>query len=151
VSDLSSLPQKEEWSIKYSTAIAQQVLVLTCYCFLQGRVEQWIDFANNEVDSYITRWLHPRIGLLPYVPAVSCVWEYSISDYLSIYKLQGSNFYVVQSEQISIGGLMRSLDALNTYLASTTFLVGHSVTLADIVMTCNLYSGFRWILNKDFI
>jgi elongation factor 1-gamma len=45
---------------------------------------------------------------------------------------------------------MRSLDALNTFLASTTFLVGHSVTLADIVMTCNLYSGFRWILNKDF-
>ena len=39
---------------------------------------------------------------------------------------------------------------MNTYLASYTFLVGDSVTLADIVMTCNLYTGFARILTKDF-
>uniref|UniRef100_A0ACD5UFP1 Uncharacterized protein n=1 Tax=Avena sativa TaxID=4498 RepID=A0ACD5UFP1_AVESA len=88
-----------------------------------GRVEQWIDFATTEVDSNIARWLYPRLGFLPFVPA---------------------------SEEISIAGLKRSLGALNTYLASYTFLVGDSVTLADIVMTCNLYSGFAGILTKDF-
>ena len=39
---------------------------------------------------------------------------------------------------------------MNTHLASNTFLVGHSVTLADIVMTCNLYHGFARILTKTF-
>jgi elongation factor 1-gamma len=56
----------------------------------------------------------------------------------------------LQSEELGIAGLKRSLGALNTHLASTTFLVGHSVTLADIVMTCNLYHGFARILTKDF-
>ncbi|RVW77517.1 Elongation factor 1-gamma [Vitis vinifera] len=43
----------------------------------------------------------------------------------------------VQFEEAAIAALKRALGALNTHLASNTFLVGHSVTLADIVMTCN--------------
>jgi len=39
---------------------------------------------------------------------------------------------------------------LNTHLASNTYLVGHSVTLADIIMTCNLLLGFTQILVKSF-
>ena len=46
--------------------------------------------------------------------------------------------------------MKRSLGALNTHLASNTYLVGHSVTLADIVMTCNLYMGFARIMTKNF-
>uniref|UniRef100_A0A0E0NBT9 Elongation factor 1-gamma 2 n=1 Tax=Oryza rufipogon TaxID=4529 RepID=A0A0E0NBT9_ORYRU len=45
---------------------------------------------------------------------------------------------------------VRSLGALNTHLASNTYLVGHSVTLADIVMTCNLYMGFARIMTESF-
>jgi elongation factor 1-gamma len=46
--------------------------------------------------------------------------------------------------------LKRAFGSLNAHLASNTFLVGHSVTLADIVLTCNLYLGFNRILTKSF-
>lgn len=36
------------------------------------------------------------------------------------------------------------------HLASNTYLVGHSVTLADIIMTCNLTMGFSRIMTKSF-
>lgn len=88
-----------------------------------AHVEQWMDFSATEIDGNIARWLYPRLGYMPYVPA---------------------------SEEIGIAGLKRSLGALNTHLASTTFLVGHSVTLADITMTCNLYHGFARLLTKTF-
>jgi elongation factor 1-gamma len=56
----------------------------------------------------------------------------------------------VQTEETAIASLKRSLGALNTHLASKTFVVGDSVTLADIVLTCNLYHGFARILTKSF-
>lgn len=49
-----------------------------------------------------------------------------------------------------ISALKRGLAALNSHLASNTYLVGHSVTLADIVLTCNLYFGFTRLLTKSF-
>ncbi|XP_047083314.1 elongation factor 1-gamma 1-like [Lolium rigidum] len=88
-----------------------------------AHVEQWMDFAATEVDTNLARWLYPRLGYWPYIPP---------------------------SEEAAIAGLKRALDALNTHLASNTFLVGHAVTLADIVMTCNLYHGFARILTKTF-
>ncbi|KAF2310849.1 hypothetical protein GH714_017614 [Hevea brasiliensis] len=36
------------------------------------------------------------------------------------------------------------------HLASNSCMVGHSVTFADIIMTCNLTLGFSWILTKSF-
>jgi elongation factor 1-gamma len=111
-----------------SNAIARYVARSKGDNFLYGtslieyaRVEQWMDFAATEVDSNIAKWLYPRLGFVPYIPA---------------------------AEEIGIAGLKRALDALNTHLASNTFLVGHSVTLADIVMTCNLYHGFARLLTK---
>lgn len=56
----------------------------------------------------------------------------------------------LQAEENTIAKLKRALESLNTYLASNTFLVGHAVTLADIVTTCNLYNGFSNILTKTF-
>lgn len=56
----------------------------------------------------------------------------------------------MQAEEAAIAALKRALGALNTHLASTTYLVGHSVTLADIVLTCNLAMGFGRILTKSF-
>ena len=58
--------------------------------------------------------------------------------------------FAQQSEETAIAALKRALGSLNTHLASNTFLVGHSVTLADIVLTCNLYLGFIRILTKSF-
>lgn len=53
-------------------------------------------------------------------------------------------------EEAKISALKRALGALNTHLASNTFLVGQSITLSDIIMTCNLYRGFTRLMTKSF-
>ncbi|XP_031100701.1 elongation factor 1-gamma 2-like [Ipomoea triloba] len=88
-----------------------------------GHVEQWNDFSATEVDANIGRWLYPRLGYGVYLPP---------------------------AEEVAVSALKRALDALNLHLASNTFLVGHSVTLADIIMTCNLSIGFKMIMTKSF-
>ncbi|XP_023928403.2 elongation factor 1-gamma 2 [Quercus suber] len=88
-----------------------------------AHIEQWIDFASMEIDANISRWLYPRCGFMVYLPP---------------------------AEEAAIAALKRALDALNMHLASNTYLVGHSVTLADIITTCNLYTGFGRILTKSF-
>ncbi|CAI0436133.1 unnamed protein product [Linum tenue] len=90
---------------------------------LLAHIEQWIDFATLEIDANIGGWLRPRFGRAPYLPP---------------------------AEEATISSLKRGLDALNTYLASNTYLVGDSVTLADIILTCNLYMGFSRIMTKSF-
>lgn len=75
---------------------------------------------------------------------------------LELYSTKISIFYFtnfltwMKAEELAIAALKRSFEALNTHLASNTYLVGHSVTLADIVMTCNLFYGFKFILTKSF-
>ncbi len=56
----------------------------------------------------------------------------------------------MKAEEAAISALKRALTALNTHLASNTYLVGHSMTLADIVMTCTLFKGFTKLMTKSF-
>ncbi|KAL0326398.1 UNVERIFIED_CONTAM: Elongation factor 1-gamma 2 [Sesamum radiatum] len=88
-----------------------------------GHIEQWIDFAATEIDVSLGNWLYPRLGYRLYLPP---------------------------AEEAAIASLKRALGALNTHLASNTYLVGHGVTIADIVMVCNLAFGFKTILTKSF-
>lgn len=88
-----------------------------------GQIEQWIDFSVTEIDTDIGLWLYPRLGYAVHLPP---------------------------AEEAAISRLKRALGALNTYLSSNTFLVGHAVTLADIIMTCNLFYGFSYLLPKSF-
>lgn len=88
-----------------------------------GHIEQWIDFAALEIDANILNWYRPRLGRAPYLPP---------------------------AEEAAVSALKRALGALNSHLALNTYLVGHSLTLADIVMTCNLYLGFSQVLTKSF-
>ncbi|KAF6147834.1 hypothetical protein GIB67_014414 [Kingdonia uniflora] len=90
-----------------------------------GHIEQWIDFATLEVDANIMRWFLPRLGFPAYP-------------------------YIAPAEESAIAALKRALEALNTHLASNTYLVGHSVTLADIVLTCNLTLGYSRVMTKSF-
>ncbi|XP_010928857.1 elongation factor 1-gamma 2 [Elaeis guineensis] len=113
-----------------SNAIARYVTRLKADNPLYGsslieyaRIEQWIDFASMEIDANIARWLYPRLGFLPFAAV---------------------------AEESAVSALKRCLGALNTHLATNTYLVGHSVTLADIIMTCNLYIGFIRIMTKSF-
>ncbi|XP_009759973.1 elongation factor 1-gamma 2-like isoform X2 [Nicotiana sylvestris] len=88
-----------------------------------AQIEQWNDFSTTEIDANIARWLYPRLGYGPYIPP---------------------------AEEAAVAALKRALDALNTHLASNTYLVGESITLADIIMGCNLSIGFGMIMTKSF-
>ncbi|KAF3578507.1 hypothetical protein DY000_02031112, partial [Brassica cretica] len=70
-----------------------------------AHIEQWIDFASLEIDANMLRWFTPRMGYVA---------------------------FSAPAEEAAISGLKRGLDALNTHLASDTYLVGQSVTLTDI-------------------
>ncbi|XP_061375952.1 elongation factor 1-gamma-like [Gastrolobium bilobum] len=88
-----------------------------------AHVEQWIDFSSMEIDANLMKLYLPRLGFAPHLPPV---------------------------EEAANSALKRAFGALSTHLAFNTYLVGHSVTLADIVMTCNLYFGFALLLVKSF-
>ncbi|KAJ4717536.1 elongation factor 1-gamma-like [Melia azedarach] len=113
-----------------SNAIARYVTRLKADNPLYGfslidyaHIEQWIDFSSMEIEANISKWLFPRIGFGVFLPP---------------------------AEEAAIVALKRALSALNSHLASNTYLVGHSVTLADIIMTCNLHMGFSRIMTKTF-
>ncbi|KAL0013091.1 hypothetical protein SO802_000160 [Lithocarpus litseifolius] len=113
-----------------SNAIARYVTRLKADNPLYGssligyaHIEQWIDFATLEIDAHVLSWYRLRTGRDVYLPP---------------------------AEEQAITSLKRALDALNAHLASNTFLVGHSVTLADIITTCNLYLGFAYLMTKSF-
>ena len=58
--------------------------------------------------------------------------------------------FSVKAEKAELSSLNRALGALNTHLASNTFLVGHSVILADIVTTSKLYAAITQLMTKSF-
>ncbi|KAM6579110.1 hypothetical protein CsatB_030947 [Cannabis sativa] len=89
----------------------------------KAQIEQWIDFTTLEIDANLLTWFRPTVGRAPYYGPV---------------------------EEAAISGLKRGLGALNTHLASNTYMVGHSVTLADIITTCNLVYGFTKLMTKAF-
>ncbi|AES63152.1 putative translation elongation factor EF1B, gamma chain, S-crystallin [Medicago truncatula] len=89
----------------------------------QAQIDQWIDFSSLEIDANIMKLYLPRLGFATYFPPV---------------------------EENAISSLKRALEALNSHLAHNTYLVGHSVTLADIITTSNLYIGFAKLLVKSF-
>jgi elongation factor 1-gamma len=88
-----------------------------------GHIEQWIEFSSLEIDSNLLAWLRPRVGYAVHLPP---------------------------AEEAYIAAVKRALEALNKHLASSTFLVGNAVTLADIITTCNLYLGFTMLMPKSF-
>ena len=48
----------------------------------------------------------------------------------------------VQKEEAAQAAVKKALEVLETHLTHRTFLVGHRVTLADIVAASNVYLGF---------
>ncbi|GLT47563.1 hypothetical protein SLA2020_229780 [Shorea laevis] len=107
-----------------SDAVARYVYFLKTDNLLLGpspieydHVEHWIDFASLEIDANILNWFRPRMG---------------------------HDVYFLPAEEAAIAALERELGALNAHLASNTDLVGHLVTLADIVLTFDI-QPLPWI------
>ncbi|GKE37640.1 elongation factor 1-gamma-like protein [Tanacetum coccineum] len=83
----------------------------------------WIAFSSFELDANLRGWVLPRLGYANYIKPV---------------------------EESYVANTKRVLTALNTHLATHTFLVGDSVTLADIITTCNLLYGIKMLMPKSF-
>ncbi|KAH7429873.1 hypothetical protein KP509_09G069500 [Ceratopteris richardii] len=114
-----------------SNAIARYIARLNpesglfgCSSYEEALVEQWIDVATTEVDANLSRWVYPLLGFsLPYSAEV----------------------------KFCQASVKRTFSVLNEYLASKTYLVGHTVTLADIIMACNMLTGIKVVFTKEFL
>ncbi|CAO3616691.1 unnamed protein product [Cunninghamella blakesleeana] len=85
-------------------------------------VLQYIFFAENEISGNLAGWLYPILGYMPYVKP---------------------------SSDFATDRTKRALDTLNKILLTKTYLVGESVTLADICLVTALYSGFLTVFDKE--
>ncbi|KAG6544194.1 hypothetical protein Mapa_014394 [Marchantia paleacea] len=120
-----------EGGIFESNAIARYVArtkdqMLGSNLYEKGLVDQWCDFGATELDHNLLRWIYPKLGFtfMPTAPNV---------------------------EEVAIANSKRALGSLNTWLATRTYLVGNSITVADVVIFCNLMYAVRTFLDKEFL
>lgn len=88
-----------------------------------GQVEQWLDFASNELDSPRALWLYPIFGFM----------QYDQEEYKR-----------AKSEMTKV------LTVLDNHLATRTYLVGHKITLADIVVVSALVDLYRLVFTAEY-
>jgi len=91
--------------------------------FEAATVDQWIDFAANEIDLAGAVWVFPVLGLIP------------------------NNATAVQKAK---GDVRKALEILNKHLLSRTFLVNERVSLADIIVSLSLVQLFEHVLDTGF-
>jgi len=92
--------------------------------FEAGVVDQWIEFAKNELDLPIGMWIYPILGFIT----------------------SNDSNTAKAKEDVS-----RALAVLNTYLLSHTFLAGEGITAADVVVACSLLNAFKLVFDAAFI
>jgi len=85
----------------------------------QAEVQQWIGFAENEILPPACSWVFPILGIMP------------------------KNDKEMKTGQAN---LMKALGVLDNHLLKHTYLVGQRISLADIVLTCNLLLPFEHAL-----
>ncbi|GJP31184.1 hypothetical protein CLOM_g9844 [Closterium sp. NIES-68] len=90
----------------------------------RAQVEQWIDFATNEIDTPVYQWIGP-------------LYQYGVR--------------IKEVEEKAITNSKRGLASLNAHLANHTYLVGEQVTLADIITVSVLTSPIRGLWSEEFM
>lgn len=91
--------------------------------FENAQVDQWLDFAQDEL-----------------IPPAS-VWTYPILGYTS---------YNEQAYKQAKEDLKRGLRVLDDHLLRHTFLVGNNITLADIVVSISLQSTLTMVADSSY-
>ena len=79
--------------------------------FEAGLVDQWVEFAKNELVMPVGMWVYPILGFI-----------------------QSNKANTERAQE----DLKRALAVLEAHLTTSTYLVGNAVTLADIVVSCSL-------------
>eukprot|EP00112_Aurelia_sp_Birch-Aquarium-sp1_P012904 Seg272.3 transcript_id=Seg272.3/GoldUCD/mRNA.D3Y31 product="Elongation factor 1-gamma" protein_id=Seg272.3/GoldUCD/D3Y31 len=83
-------------------------------------VQQYINFADNEILPSACTWVFPTLGLKQFNK---------------------------QEHEKAVAHIKKCLELLNNALLTRTFLVGERVTLADICVCCNLLMLFKQVLD----
>eukprot|EP00731_Ephydatia_muelleri_P035644 Em0144g14a len=86
-------------------------------------VQQYVNFADNEILPAACTWTFPTLGLLQF------------------------NQQATKQAQDTLKSL---LGVLNNALATRTFLVGERVTLADISVVCDLLLPYKQVFDAEF-
>ena len=92
--------------------------------FEAGLVDQWVEFAKNELVMPVGMWVYPILGFI-----------------------QSNKANTERAQE----DLKRALAVLQAHLSSNTFLVGSAVTLADIVVCCSLLNAFKLVMDEKFL
>jgi elongation factor 1-gamma len=86
-------------------------------------VQQWIEFADNDILPAYCTWLFPCLGILQYNK---------------------------QNTEKAKEDIKTAIGVLNSHLLSRTYLVGERITLADITVACYLVGLYRMVLDSEF-
>eukprot|EP00298_Acanthocystis_sp_HF-20_P026589 c4384_g1_i1.p1 GENE.c4384_g1_i1~~c4384_g1_i1.p1 ORF type:complete len:219 (-),score=93.35 c4384_g1_i1:11-667(-) len=90
----------------------------------QALVDQWIDFSGSEIDNIVQAWIYPV--LYEKFP------------------------YNAETTATSRGIFSHSLEILDDYLKSHTFLAGENITLADISVAGSLLLPVQTVVDSEF-
>jgi elongation factor 1-gamma len=91
--------------------------------FEGGLVDSWIDFSVQELELPASIWFYPVLGLLP------------------------ANEEIIAKAKAD---LKQALLVLDNHLADKTYMVGHQITLADIVLVSALLYPFKFVMDADY-
>ncbi|KAK9885722.1 hypothetical protein WA026_012491 [Henosepilachna vigintioctopunctata] len=96
----------------------------------KAQVLQWIGFAESDVLPSSCAWIFPILGIIKPVAA--------------------NTQEVTQALQRAKEDLKQALSILNSHLLTRTYLVGERITLADVVVFCNLLYAYKYAMDPDY-
>ncbi|XP_076464086.1 elongation factor 1-gamma-like [Babylonia areolata] len=88
-----------------------------------AQVQQWINFADNEILPSACTWVFPCLGI--------------------------TQFNKQETERAK-AQVTKALTVLDNYLLTKTYLVGECITQADISLACNLLMLYEQVMDPEF-
>jgi len=89
----------------------------------QAEVDMWLEFGQNELEVPLAAWVYPSLGVI------------------------AANEDATARAKEDVKAVLRTL---NDLLLDNTFLVGETVTLADISLCISLAEGYRTVFDQSF-
>ncbi|XP_060531925.1 elongation factor 1-gamma isoform X2 [Cylas formicarius] len=92
----------------------------------KAQILQWIGFAEGEILPAACAWVFPILGIIKTSPTSQEAFHRAKND------------------------MKTALTILNDHLVTRTYLVGERITLADIIVACNLLNPYKFVLDPDY-
>jgi elongation factor 1-gamma len=90
----------------------------------KAQVMQWLTYLNGQIENPIIQWILPVFGITPFDE---------------------------NARKRAVADVKSGLEVLDRVLENKTYLVGESITLADIVAACSFYLGVVYLLSPEHI